>query len=81
MGDHEYYIKDSPKRLTGKLQASNEKIEILQRKLKHEQQKSRRLQTRVKLLKDLVKSMRKNRGSLSRQCHTKMCIVKTVKEY
>lgn len=64
LGDHEYYIKDSPKRLMGKLHASNEKIESLQKRLKHEQQKSRRLQMRVKSLKDLVKNMRKKQRQL-----------------
>ncbi|XP_062406722.1 THAP domain-containing protein 1-like [Sardina pilchardus] len=62
--DHEYYIKDSPKRLTGKLHLSNEKIAILRKKLKHAQQKSRRLQMKVKSLKDIVKHLRKKQRQL-----------------
>lgn len=81
LDDHQYHIKDSPKQLTGKLHNSNEKIAILQKKLKHAQQKSRRLQLKVKILKDTVKNLRKKQMQLQlATSHQNSSSVKTVRK-
>ena len=57
MMDHDYQIKESPRKLKKQLEESHDKISQLKKQLKTAQQKSRRLKKKVSSLKTVVKHL------------------------
>eukprot|EP00795_Rhopilema_esculentum_P001625 gene1625-16085_t len=66
IADHQYYIADTPKKLKARLDKSTDHIILLKKKLKSSQQKTRRLQSRVKSQKTLIKCLRGNYQQLAK---------------